>query len=177
MGTFAELMAGQDEEVTSPDGNIIARVTAGEIKGLAFRPGTYRQYNDAALEQQLAGLSRLVWVARTRARRNALRAALDGPYDPEPMRPDSSQARQATEEQENLVVTVAMSHVSVRVKGGTSWQVRVKAGTVREVSEEMFLREVASAAKSAIGQWRARMHMVRQDAYGPSFIYKGMVPR
>lgn len=177
MGTFADHIAAQDEEITSPDGNITARVTGGEIKGLAFKPGTYRNYSDAALEHQLAGLSRLVWVARARARRNALRAALDGPYDPEPMQPDSSAARKAREEQANLVVDVKMSHVTVRVEGGTSWRVKVKAGTVREVPEDMFLREVAMAATTAIGHWRARMHMVRQDAYGPSFIYKGMVPR
>ncbi|GLZ79550.1 hypothetical protein Afil01_43570 [Actinorhabdospora filicis] len=177
MGTFADHIAAQDDEVRSPDGNITARVTGGEIKGLAFKPGTYEQYSDAALELQLAGLSRLVWVARARARRDALRAAVDGPYDPEPMRPDSAQSRQALEEQQNLVVDVEMTHVTVRVEGGTSWRVKVKAGTVREVPEELFLREVATAATTAIGHWRARMHMVRQEAYGPSFIYKGMVPR
>ncbi|HZE39597.1 MAG TPA: hypothetical protein VE172_12375 [Stackebrandtia sp.] len=174
MRTFAEIMAAHEEEVSSPDGNIKARLKSGDVADFEFRPGTYERYTDVELASQLEGISRLIAVARRRARRRALRESLELDFEPEPATPDSPASRRVFERQDAEVVVVETSSVRVRVRGTRTWQVKIRPGTTRNMTEEMFKKDVALAAKRTLTRARSAMQTITELETGPSFILQGL---
>lgn len=168
MGKFAERMAQQNDLVTSPDGGVSARVVAGGIRNIFFKPGRYDRYTESALEEQLTALAKLAFVARRRARVEAAKEVL-GRDTFEERKPRSAKERQLREEQKGLEVEIKTSYFQIRVVGGTRWSLRVRKGTLDVLSEEQFISTLNSAISTAIGQWRYKIQMLRYKIHGPGF--------
>lgn len=175
MGRFSEIMAAHNDVVTSPDGQIKARVRDGMVTGLEFKPDTFHRYTDTALAEQMEYFSKLIAVNRRRARRNALKQALGTDEDPRPRKPDSPAAREVADRQnEVLNFVVRTENFKVHITDAHTWRIRLKPGTTQNLTEEQFVREAAEMAKLCIAQLRTRMHNLRHEVMGPSMILKGM---
>ena len=174
MPTFAEAMARQNDVVTSPDGNIKARIEGGNITDLQFRPDTFERYTDTGLAEQLEYFSKLVAVQRVRSRRKALKEALGDGYQDGSRKPVSSAEREAARRENEIDVQVKSSNIKCTLLDAHNWKISIRPGTTKNVSEEAFIQEAGQVTKEMISQLRAKLHAMRMDVYGPSHIYKGM---
>lgn len=174
MTTFAHEMARQEEDVSSPDGNIVATVTDGSVKGLAFRPGTYERYTETVLAPQIEQLAKLIFVTRARARRRALRIAMGSDHDIENRDASSPAERQLREDRKHAVVSQESAHIFASVEGGIHWDMEIDQGTLEILSEDQFLEELGILVKRTINAWRTEMNRLRRHALGPSEILRGL---
>ncbi|MFD0558407.1 hypothetical protein FB566_3709 [Stackebrandtia endophytica] len=166
-------MSQQNHEVASPDGQIRATVIGGTLKGLTLAPGAYRGYGDAELGNQLVQVARLVWVARERSRKQAMRAVVGDPRAEVAERtPKSSAERRLRERRDSERVEVSSRHMKIGIIGGTKWAIHIEPGTVKKLSEEAFLTELVQLVKQAMGAWRSTMSRLRRECFGPSEILR-----
>ena len=172
---FVRELSQHDEEVVSPDGQITARVAQGMVRSVRFAPNTYERYSDGSLEAQLVQLAKLAWVSRERARKDAVMATkADGDREFRTRKPTSSAERRLIEQRDREQITVHSSHMTIIVKGGTKWAIRIKPGTVKSIPEETFLRELAALVKAAMKRWTTAMNSLRTNNFGPSEILRSL---
>lgn len=171
---FAREMSQHYEEVTSPDGQIIAAVAQGMITGLEFRPDAYDRYSETELQHQLTQLARLAWVSRARARKDALQAAMGEGVEIRNRQAESPTERRLWADRDNETVKAESAYMAIRIKGGTKWHVQIQPGTIQALPEEFFLRELGQLVQQVMSMWRTHMNMLRRKNHGPSEILRGL---
>jgi hypothetical protein len=166
MGIFADRMAELDIQLSSPDGNIHARLSAGDRFEVWFREGNYYRYTESSLEQQLISLARLLFVARRRARLSALSEAVGYRVQPGNSQPDDPRQRRFHEEQSQLVAVGRTAVIEVYGSPGEFWTIRIEPGTLAQLDEAGFLIELRAAVSQAMTDMRQQLLRLREDMYG-----------
>jgi hypothetical protein len=152
MGELAKLLERIDVEVTSPDGQMTARVQGRVQLSLEFRGRAYGRYEDTDLARQLGQLATLAWIRYHRNYMEVEEAFLNHSVqeqDPEDL--------QFEREAEQLTVTGSSpgGWVTTTSRALISWTVRLEPGTQRELSQDQFVSEALAAAGETVGAYRA----------------------
>lgn len=135
--------------VTSPDGNIRARVHDYTEVDVEIRPGSFGKYDEDGLAAQLTRLGLTTWVAYHRGRTAAYQKT-EGLTDAElaeAERPSEDPQRRAYEKELNAIEGLGVSPgrtITIRTKGMMSWKVEVLPGTIAK-GERAFLAEIHGA--------------------------------
>jgi multidrug efflux pump subunit AcrA (membrane-fusion protein) len=166
LGIFADRMAELDVQLRSPDGNIFARLTAGDRFAVWFAEGSYHRYTESGLEQQLGSLARAVLVKRRRAKLDALSAALGHRVRHGSSRPDGPRERRFREEQASVVGVGSNAYVEIYASPGTFWTIQIKQGALARLDESQFLMELHGAVSLATADLRRQLLQLREEVYG-----------
>ncbi|MFD0558246.1 hypothetical protein FB566_3545 [Stackebrandtia endophytica] len=132
--------------VTSPDGQIKARLVGGDDLKIAFRPGAYKQYGERELEHQLERLAVLAWVGYRRGYFQAMSES-SGESISEVQKPHwNAKRRRYTEAVAEMVAQGESQSgvIQAKSKGYAFWKVRIEDGTVDRMDEQQFLSEALS---------------------------------
>jgi hypothetical protein len=152
-------------EVSSPDRQIFARLSGEDDVTLWFAPGAYLRYDERQLAHQLARLATLLWVAYQQAYQ---RAWSEPTGTPAPTRGPQDAVRRAFR-QEQLELAVAgvspYGFVTVRSVGLLTWEVDIREGTPRQLSEQEFLQEALDAARMLLDDYFAQTHRLKDEYF------------
>ncbi|MBN1170985.1 MAG: hypothetical protein JXA67_02320, partial [Micromonosporaceae bacterium] len=133
----------------SPDRNIRARISDYTNVELGFRPNVYDRYSESDLSHQLARLGLLTWVSYHRGRTEAYQKSqgLSADELAEAEKPSPDGRRQRYEKTLNEITGVGVSAgrvVRIRTTGMMQWEVDLKPGALRQLTEDRFLAEAQS---------------------------------
>lgn len=166
MGVLADRLDTLQVAATSPDG-LISGVLRNRTEVLiAFRPGSYGRYSEAALADQLGALARLLWAGRTREYYAALSEGFGETITGEsPAIGERDRAYRAARAE--LVAEGRSSDglVYVGVQGMRTWLVWVADGIIRELDEHEFATRVYQAAHAMIDDQFAKIRQLKNYCY------------
>jgi len=167
VGEVAEQLARLAVTCTSPDGNISARIRAGQLEELALRPGAYGRYTEPDLAHQLARTATLLYIGHERETQRVIwDAGLDRPTDP-------AQARDGAEHRflralQTLSAVGSGPHemVAFEISGMARWQCQIAPGTLRWLPESDFLSEVSAAATGLLRHSQFEKALLQNEHFG-----------
>src|SRR5689334_23463224 len=156
--------------VTSPDGNVSARVTNSLAVDIAFRPGTYERYDEPRLSHQLARLGVAGFVGLQRGRSEAYRRSRDLSADElaDAERPSTDPRRQSYEEELRQLRAEGVSGsgaVRIRTVGMTHWEVALRPGSLRRLDERAFVAELDAALRALLNDRDVKVIIVKSDHF------------
>ncbi|ADD41850.1 hypothetical protein [Stackebrandtia nassauensis] len=156
-------------EVTSPDGNIKAKLVAGEQLTVAFRPGTYARYDERGLEHQLSRLAMLAWTGYRRGFFEAKGRAEDisaKDAEKEHLNHWDANTRRYNEEMAQIVARGKSSGNVIRAqaKGLAFWKVEIRDGTLASMDEATFCAECVSVL-AAVQRDSKNQEILLKDFY------------
>jgi hypothetical protein len=162
MGELAKLLERIDVEVTSPDGQMTARVQGRVQLSLDFRGRAYGRYDDAELARQLGQLATLTWVRYHRDYMEVEEAFLG--HSVQEQEPEDLRFER---EAEQLTVSASSPSgwVTTTSRALVSWTVRLEPGIQRELSQDQFVAEVLASAADTIGAYRAARAQLLDQYY------------
>lgn len=167
MGVLADRLEAMRVRALAPGGGI-----GGELRGrdqvhLSFPPGRYHWFNERELEQQLAGLGRLLWAGRMKKYYAAVSEAFGEPVSGEspPISPRDQDFYAARAELTAEGIS-ADGLVRIQVCGMREWTVRIANGTIRRLTEEQFTVRVQEAATALIRDQFAKIRFLKDRYYG-----------
>lgn len=163
MGIVAQHLDVMTVTVTSPDGNIRARLHHRTRVDVEFRPDTYREYRDAALAQQLTVVAGELTEGCRRARHRILSevAQLDAA--------EADPRLAAYHSERDRIQMYGMSPdgaILLACTGLRDWGVVVRDGTVRSATELDFTTQLRAAVFELWRQYRVSLHELRQRIAG-----------
>lgn len=167
MGEVAEKLSALAVTGASPDGNLTARIRAGEPAELTFRPGTYESYTEPALAHQLARLATLLYLGHERGVQRVMdEAGLHRATNPSQARNDTQ--RRFLEQVQSVAATGTGPRglVSFEVAGMASWRCEIAAGTLRQLAEPDFVAEATAAARALLRASRYEKALLKNEFYG-----------
>src|SRR5215475_3896211 len=151
MGVLADRLDDMQVQATSPDGHISGLLRNRSEVFIAFRPGSYVQYDEHRLQEQLGALARLLWAGRTREYYAAI-SERDRAY------------RSARDE----LVAEGMSAdglVYIGVRGMRTWAVRIADGALRSLREQDFTERAYEASHAMILDQFAKIRQLKDYCY------------
>ncbi|GLZ77136.1 hypothetical protein Afil01_19430 [Actinorhabdospora filicis] len=167
MGELADRLARVTVQVTSPDGNLRARVRGRRFETVELRLGSYRRYRERELEHQLARTATLLFTGRERAVAQIIAdAGLRRRTDPADAR-DPAQRRYL-----DLIRTMPVvgtgpgERVRFRSAGMIEWTCRIEDGTLRRLDEAEFATETVGAAADFLRRRAHETRLAKDECYG-----------
>jgi hypothetical protein len=165
-GTSPDQIGPNLGEPPSPDGMINGELRERTQVYLFFAPGTYRDYDEATLEQQLVGLARRLWAGRMKEYYAAVSEAFGETVTKEspPISPRDTAFHEARDE---LVAEgrSADGRIHIAVRGMRSWTVQIKDGTLRTLSEGELAAHVREAASALINDQLTKVRALKLRIY------------
>lgn len=167
MGEVAERLEDLSVTVSSPDGNIEARVRGGQARSLRFREGAYPRYTEAALAHQLARTATLLFVGHDRGVQEVMdKAGLHRPRRPSAAI-DEAQRRYLAALPEIYATGVGPRElVRLDATGLMHWRCEIAQGTLRFLSEPEFIAEVMGAGQALLRHHRYETALLRNEHFG-----------
>jgi hypothetical protein len=152
-------------EVSSPDAQIFARLSGQDDVTLWFAPGVYVRYDEHRLAHQLGRLATLLWVASRQAYQRAWSEATGTPASSRG--PQETRRRDFRQAQLALTVTGISPYgfVTVYSAGLLSWEVDLREGTCRQLSEQEFVQETLDAARMLLDDYFAKTHRLKDEYF------------
>lgn len=146
MGIYADRMTSLTVSVVSPDNKVRAVLSRRAIVEIQFRPGSYLEYSEPALEPQLASLAGLLNAGRHRAVQMAVLEATgcDVSYGSREMDRPDRELRDRLAELEPVGLSSGRC-LKLTCTGMANWRARIRPGTLLRWSEAEFGREFAGA--------------------------------
>ena len=167
MARFMEKLNSLVVTATSPDGNIKSRLVGGENLTLAFRPGSYRDYSETVLADQLAKLGILTWTTYHRGWLKALGEVNGEKYTKKPQHWNANHRRYDEAIAEAVTQGTSPSgRIEMRAKGLAFWKVRVADGTVEELEEQHFTEEAVAAFRNVQLDMKRQMILFKEKYIG-----------
>jgi hypothetical protein len=156
--------------VTSPDGNIRARVSNYTEVEVELDPRAFERYDEERLGHQLARLGGTTWVAYHRGRSEAYKRSLElsAAELAEAEKPSEDPRRRAYEEELNNIEGEGVSTgrmVRIRTRGMTQWSVDIAPGTIRRLGRERFLAELQSAIKALLSDREMKIIVLKSQYF------------
>lgn len=148
MTTLSDKIDNMTIRVTSPDGNIMAKLHNLYSVRISFRPGSYPSYDADGLTSQLAALLTTVWETRRTTVRDLF--ADDGGLEPLREPHWDANRRRFREGLRNLRLRGASigGLVKVRSTGMASFECRIKPGSLDSLTENQFVAEFNTALRA-----------------------------
>jgi hypothetical protein len=150
----------------SPDGGITAIQQHQNQVTLEFRSGAYRRYSEAGLEAQLAALADAVRIS---CQRSFYETISDFTGRSITAREAAQQLdgadRRLHEAQRELRVEVTSpgGWITGETQGLDRWQIRIRDGALRTLSEEEFVAEATAGLRDLLGVYRDRDRDLRDE--------------
>ena len=171
MTDFGVALDAMTVTVTSPDGNITARLSRRDRVTVAFRAGSYAEYDAADLARQLGRLLRLLEVGRLRGWRAArsqtgIEAVDHGGTHWDPRR---RRYRAAIAELVSEGVSVT-ELITITAPGFHDFEVHIDQSAFDGVGESEFLAEFAEAVDDLISDRRAQLRRLKAEHFTPANI-------
>src|SRR5215475_2811586 len=166
MGVLADRLDDMQVQATSPDGHISGLLRNRSEVFIAFRPGSYVQYDEHRLQEQLSALARLLWAGRTREYYAALSEAFGDAITAES--PAISERDRAYRSARDELVAEGMSAdglVYIGVRGMRTWAVRIADGALGSLREEEFTERVYEASHAMILDQFAKIRQLKDYCY------------
>jgi hypothetical protein len=166
MGVLADRLDSMRVRASSPDGSITGELRDRTQVYLSFAPGSYRDYDEASLEEQLAGLARLLWASRMKEYYAAASEAFGEKVTKEPP-PVSPRDAAFYEARDELVAEgrSADGRIHIAVRGMRTWTIRIKDGTLRALDQEAFSARVREAAGMLIDDQLTKVRALKLKFY------------
>lgn len=168
MALLRDRLSSLKVNVTSPDGQLKARLVGGNDLTLAFRPGTYRHYNERDLEHQLERLAVLTWVGYRRGYFEAM-AETSGQTVDEVQKPhwDAKYRRYYEAVAEMVAKGESPSGaIKARSKGFAFWKVRIEDGTIEAFDENRFLSEAVATFRQVRVNGEHQRTFLKDEFFG-----------
>lgn len=168
MGRIADRLDAMTIKANSPDGTIRSTLVGRSQLSLEFTSGGYERRDERELEHQLAKLATLTWTAYFRGYTEVVTSegmtVMAAPEDEW-----NSHDRRYQEELREVEGRGESKngHVKARTLALLRWQVRIKDGAVRKLSEPEFVNEALTAAGRAIKDYRVKSTQLRKEFFGP----------
>jgi hypothetical protein len=170
VGEVADQLEDLSVTVSSPDGNIEARVTGGQARSLGFREGAYQRYSESELAHQLARTATLLFVGHDRGVQKIMEdAGLHRPRGPAQAIDDAQ--RRYLAELPNIYATGLGPRELVRFEatGLVQWRCDIAEGAIRYLSEHEFIAEVIGAAQDLLRDHRYETALLRNEHFGSAW--------
>ncbi|MGH3734242.1 MAG: hypothetical protein ACRDT6_01230 [Micromonosporaceae bacterium] len=166
---FSTLLDGTTLTVRSLDQKIGWELTDGRDVEMWFEGDnyTYRKYSDGELGAQLAGLLAKMWSAQRSAHLAVFAQTV--PQFVDDSDPVSGRDKLFEDGQQALRVSGASKsgRVEIAAVGMARWDVRIKPGTTREVSDAECLSDFWEAFAALVDSYRRSMAELRREIYPP----------
>jgi hypothetical protein len=156
--------------VTSPDGNIRARIDNAVQVDVEFLPGSFPRYDEPRLARQLARLGVNTFIGFKRGRTEAYRRAyaMSAEEAERAARPSTDPRRVRYEEQLDRLRGEGRSAggvIEVTTVGMLRWSVDIRPGSIRRLGEEEFLAEIHSALDSLLNDRNLKIIMLKAEHF------------
>lgn len=164
---LSDRLDGMRIRASSPDGAVTAELHDRTQVDISFVPGSYRDYDETTLEQQLVGLGRRLWVGRMKEYYAAVSEAFGETITKE-ARPVGRRDVAFHKARDELIAEgrSADGRVHLQVRGMRSWTVRITNGTLHTLTEDAFAARVHEAAAALIGDQFAKVRELKLEIYG-----------
>lgn len=169
METLGDRLDQMRVRATTPGGSISADLYGRNDVRVSFAPGYYQRVDKNDLEEHLASLARLLWVARMREYYAMLSEGFGyqitggsraiSPIDVEYERQRESVLAEGRSADDAV-------HISVR--GMKTWTVRTTDHAVSTLPEEEFAARIGEAAKALIRDHRQQIMDLKYQIYKPA---------
>lgn len=160
MGVLADRLDSMRIRVASPNKMVVAELCHRTEVRLSFASGAYQRSYERGLEEQLAGLARVMWAARMKGYYQAVSEAFGEEVTGEPL-PVGRRDQEYLQARDQLVAVGRSrdGRVQLAVRGMRTWTVRIADGSLRALSEDEFTASVGEAAGALI---RDQFDKIRQ---------------
>ncbi|HEY3117807.1 MAG TPA: hypothetical protein VGK54_13770 [Chloroflexota bacterium] len=163
---FSSLLQGMTITVRSPDGKIEWELENANSVTMEFTTGTYRRYTEPALEQQLAGLMKAIWSAHHQARLMVLSEMVGFNVGVERFHNGGRNITFIEERSRLSVQAISKTRcIQLTTTGMATWNVRIKEGTNRRLTEEEFLHDFWGAFLDLMTDYRAKVSSLKREMF------------
>ena len=165
MSVYADMMDRLVLLVHSPDKNIKARLRDRTRLELSFLPEAYQSYSDWTLSNQLAGVSKLLWVGRRRASFMARREALGERFADEVEVATSREQQELFDKRARIEATGTSTNrwITATTVGWTHWNVELAARATRTLREYEFCAEAVSVFPRLLADYQTKHSQLLQE--------------
>lgn len=165
MGELAEKLDALTVRVTSPDGQIKARLRNRSEVALKFHPEEYRMYKESVLEGQLAQLFSSLWSGWMSGYRAAV-AARGLTLASEAAVADETHRRFLRERHEVVGSgTDSSGRVRAKTRGDSEWKFKLEPGVVAMLDEDEFVKAVIAATGQAKADRNAKIEAFKRECF------------
>ncbi len=166
MGIMADRLNRMEVRVSSPDRWIEATLTNQDQVSVRFGYDAYRLYDERTLEQQLGRLATRVWVEYRREYYRALSDATGEIVRGDEYEPDGQ--RRLFQQAQAAMISTGVSAggwIKAEAEGLVRWQVTIRDGATRKLTEEQFVQEVQSVVAALLSNYYAKMVALKDGFY------------
>ncbi len=163
MGTLTDRLVRLAVTTRSPDGNIEADARGGSGRvEVRFAPGGFRGYTEPELGHQLAELGARIWTRYLREHAEVVESFLG-----EPAKDEEENGRRFRDRLERLTASGASAGgwLEVRSRALVRWEVAIRPGALRALTEQDFLAEFDSAVSDMLADYRTQVIFLTDEIY------------
>ena len=164
MGRFMDEISKFNQNVTSPDGNILLNLSGNSAMTIMFRDDTFEEYHVDELEGQLVHLFQRGWAVRRSARNRALTKAVG--HKVRDRIPYSSQERIFREERSKLSGIGETDNIEVIFSvDEAEWEINISDNAMEDLDQDEFIQELQQASEAAISDIREQIINLKDHIY------------
>ena len=166
MGDVADNLDSLVVRVTSPDNNIMARLTNRTQVTFEFRPDSFSKYEKSELEKQLAKACRVLWVNYIRGYSEAMeKVGLNFKTKPEDAATPAERRFLTERSQLGAFGNTKKGYIEIKTLGLIKWKVRITDKALTELSESQFLAELHTAGRALMHDFNRKMVFLKDECY------------